>query len=70
MRVWICGVFLDPDQPESWAFCGVFRYRSTAEAACVSADHFVAPAVLDVNLDGPPAPWLGLYHPRGSDGPE
>lgn len=47
-----------------WEFVGVFTTEKAAVDACKETTHFVAPAVLDLELPPERMTWPGCYYPK------
>jgi len=65
-RLWLVGQYRGGtgDGNIAWDFQGVFSSQEEAEAACRSADYFVAPATLGAQLPDATCPWPGVYYPK------
>jgi hypothetical protein len=59
--LWIVGKSVGG--PDSWEFSGVFDAEEKAVAACVTAEMFVGPALLNEVLPIDSEGWTGAYYP-------
>lgn len=60
--LWIVGHLLDNDG--RWSFQGAFTDEQLAADACINAEFFIAPAMLNESLPAADGQWPGLYFPK------
>ena len=68
-KLWIVGKYCEPtaDLPARWEFQGVFDSEGAADFHCVTANHFIGPAVLNEPVPEESTRWPGAYYPRLRD---
>ena len=68
-KLWIVGKYCEAtaDLPARWEFKGVFDSEGAADLHCVTANHFIGPAVLNKPVPEESTRWPGAYYPRLRD---